>query len=189
MARDRVWRLALAEHDAVLAECRCVINDVPVHRWHVARAPGVWTPAEEAVHIRLAYAFGIDAVTTGAAMQLAVHPAAAWVAGHVLLPLLLRARRFPRGAAAPGEVMPSTHDAHATTPDRASADLGRAAANAVAALRKAEVQDPTARVVHAYFGALPPCQALRLLSAHTRHHAASLRRQHVMSVPVTGRRA
>jgi hypothetical protein len=30
------------------------------------------------------------------------------------------------------------------------------------------------RVVHAYFGAIAPRRALRLLSAHTRHHARGL---------------
>ena len=35
-------------------------------------------------------------------------------------------------------------------------------------------QRPAPRVAHAYFGALTPHAALRLLSAHTRHHARAL---------------
>lgn len=108
-------------------------------------------------------------------MGLVVPPVAAWFAGHVLLPLALRTHRFPRGAVAPPEVRPSPCDALGLTPRDASAQLAVIATHAAAALHTADHDRPSVRVDHAYFGALPPCTALRLLSAHTRHHTAAIR--------------
>ncbi len=176
MASQRAWRTALVEHDAVLLDARAAIECVPVDRWHEPRAPEKWSPLEEAEHLRLSYLFGSDAVESGGAMSLAVNPVAAWVAGHVILPFVLRAQRFPRGAISPREVRPSIIEPALFDPREMSARLAVAAGRAVEALLLAERERPWIRVVHAYFGALPPCTALRLLSAHTQHHTAVLRR-------------
>ena len=175
MASDRAWRAALAEHDAVLADARSVIECLPAERWLVPRAANKWSPADEVMHIRLAYSFGVDAVASGAAMRLVVPPFVAWFAGHVLLLLVFCTQRFPRGAVAPPEVRPSPCDALGLTPRDASAQLAVIATHAAAALHTADRDRPSVRVDHTYFGALPPCTALRLLSAHTRHHTAAIR--------------
>lgn len=175
MTNGRAWVAAQQEHEAVVGECIAVMRGVPTAQWHIPRAPGKWSPAEEALHIVLAYAFGIGAVTAGSAMRLRVHPIGAFLSRTLLLPLVFRVRRFPRGAAAPPEVMPSAGEAVTMTIADATARLAVAAAEAARALREADQRDTRPRVVHAYFGALAPRDALRLLSAHTRHHTANLR--------------
>lgn len=89
----------------------------------------------------------------------------------VILPVMLWRKRFPREAPAPSEVRPDLSRAHALTQVDLLEMLAAAADRAVTALR----QPHASRVTHAYFGALSPYRALRLLTAHTRHHTGGLR--------------
>jgi hypothetical protein len=41
-------------------------------------------------------------------------------------------------------------------------------------LQRAAREQPTLRMIHAYFGPMPPLQTSDLLSAHTRHHPRGL---------------
>ena len=137
-------------------------------------AEGKWSPAEVVLHVTLSYEFARAAVTEGAAMRLRVPPVSAWLSRHLLLPLLLRTTTFPRGAASPTEVRPSSAEARTLTAASAGDRLARAAAMAASVLRSAEDRQPGFRVTHAYFGSLSPRIALRLLSAHTRHHVRQM---------------
>ncbi len=174
MAGKRAWEAALAEHEAVLAEALAQIDGVPVERWLVPKAEGKWSPAEEALHVTMAYELGLAAASGGTAMQLRVSPALARLFRWTMLPFFIAARSFPRGAVAPRELRPPREEAHALTPPDASARLRRAAGEAARALRALDGVRPKVRVVHACFGPLRPLPTLRLLSAHTRHHARSL---------------
>lgn len=173
---DRRWVAAIAEHDAAvcafLAACRLIAPT----RWPLPRAPGKWSPAAVALHVCKAYELGGDAVRGGPSMRLLVAPPVAWLSRTLLLPVLFATDRFPRGASSPEEVLPDPAEAQLLTPEAAAARLGQAAGQAVAALRQADGERPAPRVGHAYFGALTPHAALRLLSAHTRHHARGLAR-------------
>jgi hypothetical protein len=126
------------------------------------------------LHVCGAYEFARAAADGGAGMRPLVSRPAAWLGRTVLLPALLASGRFPRGAAAPAEVAPDLAEAARVTPAAAAERLARAAAAAAGALRRAAAERPSARVRHAYFGPLAPLDALRLVSAHTRHHARAL---------------
>jgi hypothetical protein len=110
-------------------------------------------------------------------MRLRVPRPAAWFARTVLLPRMLAAERFPRGAEAPAEVRPDLARARAFDQPEMRAHLCAVAEAAARALRDADEQRPAVRVTHAYFGPLRSLAALRLLSAHTRHHAAGVERR------------
>jgi DinB superfamily len=170
MPGDSHWTAAIAEHGRVVQAFVAEMQRVPIGAWHQPTAPGKWSPAAVALHICQSYEFGRAAASGGAAMRLRTTRVMAWLSRSALLPLFLAAARFPRGAKAPAEVRPDDDAARALSIDAAVARLERAAADAVDALRL-----PSATpVTHAYFGPLPPRVALRLLSAHTRHHAAAL---------------
>lgn len=172
---ERRWAAALAEHEAAVSDFRTQCEAVAPGDWQRAPAPGKWSPAAVALHICRAYELGRDAVDSGASMRLLVAPPVAWFARVVVLPAFLATRRFPRGARAPGEVVPDAEEARALLQGAAIARLERVSGEAAIALRKAAGTRPLPRVRHAYFGPLPPHAALRLLSAHTRHHARGLR--------------
>lgn len=103
----------------------------------------------------------------------------AWVTGPlrtVVLPVLLALGTFPRGGRAPALLAP-THPltvAHRhPSADAARAALARLGGD-VAVAFAAAMRAGGPRVPHAYFGAMPPGLAWRVLSAHTAHHARLL---------------
>jgi hypothetical protein len=101
----------------------------------------------------------------------------AWFARTVLLPRLLALKSFPRGARAPDEVVPDPHLAASLDQAAMRTRLQQAAAEASDALREAARSRPGVRITHAYFGPMRPLLALRLLSAHTRHHTEGMRQR------------
>ena len=124
-------------------------------------------------HVTMAYRFGRDEARGETGMRLVRPRWMAWLMRHTVLPLMLVTKRFPKGAPAPRELRPAPEQAHATPREQLVIDLQTAAREALAALRAAADQ-PKVGITHPYFGPLTPYQALRLLSAHTRHHAAIL---------------
>ena len=169
--RARAWTAALHEHEQVVAEYMTKLRSVPAERWHDPAADGKWSPAEEALHLVLAYEIGISGSTGGSGMRMMASPARAWLLRTLVLPVVLRTRSFPRGAVAPREVRPSSLDARGLTQRALEARLLQVASSAAQALRAADDRTPAPRLVHAYFGPLTPFTTLRILSAHTRHHA------------------
>ena len=92
----------------------------------------------------------------------------------LLLPAVLATHRFPRGARAPREVVPNLDEASLLPPHAAIRRLSDSAEQAAEGLRLAAARRPVPRVTHAYFGPLAPLATLRLLTAHTVHHARDL---------------
>lgn len=171
----RRWAAALAEHEREVGAFAAAARAVGAAGWRRAAAPGRWPPAALVLHVCLAYELGASAAEGGPSMRRRTAAPAAWLSRTVLLPLLLATRRFPRGAPAPAEVRPDLAEAATLGRDEAVDRLLRAAAYAARALRQAAVERPALRFTHAYFGPLRPLATLRLLSAHTRHHAGGLR--------------
>lgn len=175
MTDDRRWAAAADEHARAVEAFVDAMGRVPESTWHAPRAGGKWSPAALALHVCQAYEFGCDAMRSGAAMRLKVPAPVAWISRVVVLPVLLARDRFPSGADAPPEVVPDLVEAGQLGCDALAARLQRSAADALDALHRAARETPGLRVRHAYFGPMPPLQALRLLSAHTRHHVRGLR--------------
>jgi hypothetical protein len=171
------WSAILAEHEREVVNFIAVLQRVDRSAWTRSPAPGKWSPAAVALHVCEAYGLVIDAAAGGPGMRLRVAPAAAWLSRTLLLPVLLATKRFPRGAAAPLEVLPHLALAEQLGLPDAVERFRTAADEAAAALRQASRERPKLRVSHAYFGPLTPRATLRLLSAHTRHHARALGRQ------------
>ncbi len=70
--------------------------------------------------------------------------------------------------------MPDAGEASVLLPDVAAKRLHDAAEQAAEQLRQAAARRPVPLVTHAYFGPLAPLATLRLLTAHTVHHARDL---------------
>jgi hypothetical protein len=95
----------------------------------------------------------------------------------VLIPLILHRGGFPRGGASPDELDPIRHRQFAATVsqrDSALMAVEQISDRTALAFRNAAAAAPERRIVHAYFGGLPLLVGWRLLSAHTRHHAAMI---------------
>lgn len=171
---ERRWAAALAEHEAVVRAFQAQCAAIAPGDWQRSPAPGKWSPAAVALHICRAYELGRNAAAGGSSMRMLVPPAVAWLARVLLLPFFLATKTFPRGARAPAEVVPDAAEARALQQSAAAARLERVSREAAAALRAAARMRPVPTARHAYFGVLTPYAAMRLLSAHTRHHARGL---------------
>jgi hypothetical protein len=167
------WLDAELEHAESVAAFLLAASYVPDEKWHLPLGPGRWSPAEFVLHIERSYALGREAVLRGAAMRPRASRPVAWLARTLLLPLMTRTRRFPRGAKAPREVVPDAEMARSVDREALTVRLQAAAADALRELRTRSADD-TPCFTHAYFGPLSAYQTLRMLSAHTRHHATHL---------------
>lgn len=107
-------------------------------------------------------------------MRLRVSKPYAWLLRTFLLPAVLVTKRFPRGVRVPREVAPDLEEAKRLAPDAAARRLKHVAHEAAEAMRRVGRNRPAPLMTHAYFGPLAPYAAMRLLSAHTRHHARAL---------------
>jgi hypothetical protein len=171
------WRSAFEEHDRALRSFIAACERVPSEKWHLAHSPGKWSPADVALHLCHAYELACDTAAGAPGMRMLVTRRKAWALRTLLLPVILSTGRFPQGVPAPEEVIPDRTVSNRLTRDDTLARLERAAQGGAEGLESAAEERPTTRVMHAYFGALTPLTALRLLSAHTRHHARGLARQ------------
>jgi hypothetical protein len=172
---ERRWVAAIAEHETVVREFLDICERCPPGDWHRAPADGEWSTAAVALHICRAYELGQSAMAGGPGMRLRVSKPYAWLLRTLMLPVIVATKRFPRGARAPREVAPDLEEAKLLTPAAAAARLQRVADEAAAAFRQAGRGGSAPLMTHAYFGALTPYTALRMLSAHTKHHARALR--------------
>jgi hypothetical protein len=135
------------------------------------RAPGKWTPIEEAVHLTLIYR-EYTAVFGGAAeFTLLVPPDKATHYRGSILPRILAGNWFPSGAAAPDRVQP--HDRHVTMPT-ALAQLRSATDRFHAAAESAASAGVSKAWMHPYFGPLSLPDLVDLLTEHANHHARFL---------------
>lgn len=171
---ERRWNTALAEHETVVREFLEVCEGYAPSNWHVEPAPGKWSVAAVALHVCRAYEMATDAIQGGPSMRLRVSKPYAWLLRTFMLPAVLATKRFPRGVRVPREVAPDLEEAKLFTPDAAARRLKHVANEAAAATRRAGRNRPAPLMTHAYFGPLAPYSALRLLSAHTRHHTRAL---------------
>jgi DinB superfamily len=170
IARSPSWDRALREHAEVEGQFRRALLHFPDDGWQRPPSPGRWSAAALTLHVCQSYEMGVTAARGGPSMRLVSPRPVALLSRCILLPILLATRRFPAEAPAPTEVLPDLGLA---------ASIGRDAAitrfTASAAAAREALSSPGAHpVTHAYFGTLHPMLALRLLSAHTRHHTGGL---------------
>jgi hypothetical protein len=171
---ERRWNAALAEHERVVRDFLEVCKRCAPSDWHVEPAPGKWSTAAVALHVCRAYEMAMDAMQGGPSMRLRVSKPYAWLLRTFMLPAVLATKRFPRGVRVPREVAPDLGEAKLLTADAAARRLKFVADEAAPKMRRAGRNRPAPLMTHAYFGPLAPYTALRLLSAHTRHHARLL---------------
>lgn len=174
MRNGRLWEAALDEHEKAVRSFVAACEQLPAGRWHQASALDKWSPSDVVLHLCKAYDLGRQAVAGHPGMRLRVTPWRAWMLRAFLMPMIFLTGRFPRGVPAPKEVLPDPAESNELSRESAMARLGRNAREAAEALRTIAEDHPRVRVMHAYFGPLTPHQALRMLSAHTQHHAREL---------------
>jgi hypothetical protein len=175
MRSEARWNSAVAAHEAAVRDFVAACERCSADDWQRS-ADGKWSTAAVALHICNAYEVARDAMTRGVGMRMRVSQRYAWFLRNFVLPIILATTRFPR-ARAPREVVPDENETKLLTRDAAMTRLTRVAREASDAFRNAASNESAPRMTHAYFGALDPYTAFRLITAHTRHHTRALARR------------
>ncbi|HET9424490.1 MAG TPA: DinB family protein [Gemmatimonadaceae bacterium] len=140
-------------------------------RWDAPRADGKWTPAEEVMHVVLAYETFTGELAGGGGVRLVGTPLKRLFWRAVGLTSVLLLRKLPRGARSPREIRPppGPHDQAELL-----AHLREATTKFEEMFRSTWERAPRRTVNHPYFGALDLEDSIRTVTVHTRHHAAVL---------------
>ena len=162
---------ARSEHQRAVQEFLVTARAVSPAQWEHAIDAVTWSPAQIAEHVRMTYEV-VDAQFAGSGTGLRVRTSR-WqrlMLRWRFLGGILRTGVFPAGARAPREVRPGAGPFDQAVVLKA---LERAAESVDTGLT-ARWTDPDCVMTHHVFGGLRPPEALRLLTVHTRHHAAQL---------------
>ena len=168
---ERRLETLLTDHVAAVREFVDRATAVSNPRWLVPRAEGKWTPAQETQHLILVYEACLRQLTEGTQMRLRGNALKRRIWRLIGLNSILWRKRIPVAARAPREVRPEDVT---SGPDRLLPELRRRAGEFEVALARAWRNEPRRRMTHHMFGTLSLDQGIRLVSVHTRHHAAFL---------------
>ncbi|HEV8449514.1 MAG TPA: DinB family protein [Gemmatimonadaceae bacterium] len=161
----------LTDHGAAVRAFAAHASAIAPDQWNVERAPGKWTPAQEAKHLALAYAAFVRDLRGGPTLRLKGR----WWQRRLwrwrVLPQILDGGRIPHGGRAPREARPPDRPGHQT---ELLAELATEVTQFEATVMDLQQSQPRRRVTHPYFGALTLPQLVRFCTVHTRHHAAFL---------------
>ncbi len=166
------WAAEREAHRAAVREFVAAARAVPAERWEQPLAPGKWTPAQIAEHLRLTYE-ALRRETTTQRPQLRVRtpfwlrPLLRWR----FLGIVLDQRRMPAGARAPREIAPGS----GPFPQEATiAAVEHEAQGWEDAFDQRQARGG-ATLSHHVFGRLRGATAARFVVVHTEHHARQLR--------------
>lgn len=174
-ARHTEQRLGalLTDHIDAVREFVERANAVSGPKWLTPRAEGKWTPAQETKHVILAYEAFVRQLTVGTPMRLRGNALKRRVWRLIGLTSILWRKRIPVAVNAPREVRP---EPITSGPDELLPELRRRAEEFDLAFAHAWRHEPRRRMSHYMFGTISLDQGIRLVSVHTRHHAAFLPR-------------
>jgi len=165
----QAWQRALADHEAAIEHCIAAARRVPDDKWTAPRADGKWSPAQQLVHIGLAYQMVYDDLN-GRPPKPRMTRGRQWILRTFVLPFVIGRDWFGnRPVPAPREVRPPAEIADRDAIDAQLRDRARVCVEAMLAAPKG------ARVSHPYFGSLPLLKMLKVGTSHTRHHTRIIR--------------
>lgn len=168
------WLSAERKHAESVASFLVATSLVPDEKWTQPLGEKRWSPAQMVLHVEQSYLICVDALRGGPGMQVRRSGLMSWFGRVAMLPLMTLTGRFPKGIPSPRELRPDADRAHSFRRVTLSARVQSAATSALSELRVAVDNSHRVRVKHAYLGELDAYQTLRLLNAHTRHHAQLL---------------
>lgn len=161
----------LSDHRAAVREYIEKAGTLHAAQWLTPRAEGKWTPAQETRHIMLAYEAFIRDLEGGTPLRLRGTALKRRLWRWVGLNSILWRKRIPAAVHAPSETRPEWETA---APTELLPRVQRLADAFHTTFANVWRKEPHRRVTHPMFGSLTLDHAIRLLSVHTRHHAALL---------------
>lgn len=169
--RERRLGILLEDHERAVQEFVDRANALAEAQWLTPRAEGKWTPAQETKHVILAYEAFVRDLNGDTPMRLRGNfwKRRLWRA--IGLWQILWRRKIPVAVRAPREARPEWITA---SRGELLPELRRRAEEFDATVARVWHAEPARRLTHPMFGTLNLDQSMRLVSVHTRHHAAFL---------------
>jgi hypothetical protein len=183
MSRISGQRRRIDDHRAAVLEFVTRASALNSAQWVTPRASGKWTPAQETRHVILAYESFVRDLTGGERSRLKGNPIRRLAYRWIGLSSILWFGRIPVAVRAPRVSRPP--DDEAASAAELLPLLRRRAEEFDSCYATACEHEPARRIMHPFFGALSLDQAIRLMSVHTRHHAAFLPKPHLTSTEQT----
>lgn len=169
--RERLLDTRMHDHRDAVREFLERAGGIGLERWRIPRADGKWTPAQETAHVILAYETLLRELRGGQGLALRATPLRRRFYRLIGLTSILWRGKIPVAARAPRETRPDDVTAPAA---ELLARLQTLASEFETDMTRAWRERPDARLTHHLFGTLSLDQAIRLMTVHTRHHAAFL---------------
>jgi hypothetical protein len=170
MSRPLDFAKAAADHREAIEAFARTVESLDRDAWNVSREPGKWSPAEIAQHLILSYGPPLAELAGGAGFSVRLPWWKRTVLRWKMLPKILYAEKFPKGAPAPREARPK---AGAASPEEAARLLRENAGQFELRLSEGHAAR-SVRLTHSYFGKLTAPQILKLMAVHAHHHRAQL---------------
>ena len=170
---SRAPRLApeVGDHRAALEAFIATAEAMSANAWNARRPGDKWSPAQIAEHLRLT----CETIQAELERRGGFRVRTGWVRRSLLravvMPRILRSRRFPQGAPAVREIRP---DAAARPDRRETLDALRRRADSLVAALEAADPERVPSVTHPFFGRLDPLKGLDLSTIHVQHHHAQI---------------
>jgi len=173
MSDRQTRRLAhlLTDHQRAVQEFVARASALDDKRWLTPRSEGKWTPAQETQHVLLAYNEFVRQLVETRPMRRHRSVVRRLLSRLIGLTSILWFKRIPVAVKAPHEVRPDWVGVPAST---LLPQLQRRAGDFDEAFERAWRGKPRRRMSHYLFGTLSLDQGIRLVTVHTRHHAAFL---------------
>jgi hypothetical protein len=168
---ERRLQSLLSDHALAVREYVGRASAISGARWLTPRAAGKWTPAQETQHLILAYEEFLRQLAEDTPMKPRGNALRRRIARLIGLTSILWRKRIPVAVKAPREVRPVWVTAER---DELVPKLRLRAEAFDAAFAGEWRTNPLRRMSHYLFGTLTLDQGIRLVSVHTRHHAAFL---------------
>lgn len=165
-----VLREPLRVHAAAVESFLRTGSEVHEVDWVRPTAPGKWSPAEIAEHVRLSFEILLADLHGERAMRVLLPAWQRVPLRWLMVPRIIRTGEFPKGARAPKEIRPTPTSA---TQAEALARV-KSAADQFADVCARVTRPRSRRVTHAYFGGITLPTALRFIARHTQHHERQL---------------
>ena len=168
---ERRLQVLLLDHQSAVREFIARASALDAKHWLKPRAEGKWTPAQETKHVLMAYGEFTRQLRESTPMRMHRSRVRRLLSRAIGLTSILWFKRIPVAVNAPREVRP---DWIAVPASQLLPELQQRADEFDAQFEDRWRNEPQRRMTHYLFGRITLDQGMRLVTVHTRHHAAFL---------------
>jgi len=167
---EKQWTEVMERHRAAVANYLQIASEINAVNWRIPVEVEKWTPAQITEHLILTYQVFVKQIGGEQNIEMVYGFLLRRVLRLVVLTKIFRTRRFPRGAKAPKEILPTESN---QTLEAALKQLEESAGE-FEMTASAHRNEKNLRLTHHVFGEIKLLEAVDLAAIHTEHHTRQL---------------